>query len=98
PLARRTAWPVVTLLVGLDPLLLNYAGRAYLEPMVILALALVVASIDRLRRQPNWTSMTVLGVVWGFSLLVKPVLLYLAIPLVPTIFAIRKKSGLLALG
>ena len=74
--------------MGLDPLLLNYSGRAYLEPMLILAVALVIAGIDRLVKKPTPTSMAVLGLTWGFSLLVKPVLIYLVVAMVPVLLLV----------
>jgi len=99
PLARTGMVRVVGLLaVGLDPLLLNYAGRGYLEPMLLLAVALVITAIDRLVRDPSPRSMLALGVAWGFSLLVKPILIYLALPLLVALAFVSRRGAALALG
>jgi len=99
PLARTGTVRLVGLLaVGLDPLLLNYAGRGYLEPMLLLAVALVITAIDRLVRDPDSRSMLALGIAWGFSLLVKPVLIYLALPLVVALAFVSKRTVALAFG
>jgi hypothetical protein len=84
--------------VGLDPLLLNYAGRGYLEPMLLAAVALVVASIDRLVRHPTAANGLLLGLAWGASLLVKPILLYLAAPLVAVLVVVRRRAAWYAVG
>lgn len=77
PLAAGRAGMIGLIAVGLDPLLLNYGARTYLEPMMILATALVIATFDAFRRRPSPSSAVALGVSWGVSMLVKPVLVYL---------------------
>jgi len=89
---------VALLAVGLDPLLLNYAGRTYLEPMLILSVALGIAAIDRLVEKPGLRSMAILGLAWGVGLLVKPVLLYLVVALVAALLLVAPRSALFALG
>ena len=86
------------LAVGLDPLLLNYAGRTYLEPMLILSVAVAIAAIDRMVKKPDLRSMAILGVAWGLGLLVKPVLLYLVVGLAAALLLVAPRSALLALG
>jgi len=89
---------VALLAVGLDPLLLNYAGRTYLEPMLILSVALAIAAIDRLVEKPDLRSMAILGLAWGFGLLVKPILLYLVVALAAALLLFAPRSALFALG
>jgi hypothetical protein len=49
----------------------------------------VISAIDRLIRDDSATNTVALGVVWGFSLLVKPVLIYLVVPLMLVLGWIR---------
>ena len=95
---RRRVRHLALLFVGLDPLLLNYAGRTYLEPMLILTVGATIIGIDRLARIPNASNMAILGVAWGLSLLVKPILLYLGLFLVPCMFLFRRRCTKYSLG
>jgi hypothetical protein len=79
PVARAAPARLAALaVVGLDPLLFNYAGRTYLEPMLVLSVAMVLVSLEVVRRRPGLGAAAALGVSLGFSLLVKPILLYFA--------------------
>ncbi|HZN04214.1 MAG TPA: hypothetical protein VFD06_11590 [Candidatus Polarisedimenticolia bacterium] len=79
PVARAAPGRLAALAaVGLDPLLLNYAGRAYLEPLLLLSVALVVVSVEAVRRRPSPATGVLCGLALGLSLLVKPVLIYFA--------------------
>jgi hypothetical protein len=91
----RPGWPhrLVLAAVGLDPLLLNYAGRTYLEPMFVLSVALVILGLDTLRRKPGTAPTLLLGAALGFSLLVKPVLFYF-LPLVPLLMLPQRRAVL----
>src|SRR5207245_5205873 len=83
----------VVLAVGLDPLLLNFSGRAYVEPMLILSIGLVIAAVDRVVRLPTLRNAIVLGLAWGFSLLVKPILILLAVLIVPASFLLSYRAA-----
>ena len=79
PVARASPGRLAALAaVGLDPLLFNYAGRTYLEPLLLLAVAMLVVSIEALRRRPSAVGGILCGLALGLSLLVKPVLIYFA--------------------
>ena len=90
PVARAAPGRLAALAaVGLDPLLLNYSGRNYIEPLFLFSFALVVVAIEGLRRRPSPSTGLLLGLALGFSLLAKPSLIYFA----PFLIAILLPKG-----
>ncbi|HET8945720.1 MAG TPA: hypothetical protein VFQ07_01955 [Candidatus Polarisedimenticolia bacterium] len=93
PVARAAPARLAALaVVGLDPLLFNYAGRTYLEPMLVLSVEMVLVAFEAVRRRAGIGAALALGAALGFSLLVKPILLYF----LPLMLLVLVPSGLRA--
>ena len=84
PIVRTLSAPkLAVLVIGLDPMILNYAGRTYVEPMLIFSVGAILVAFSRYVENASRTNAALLAGAWAFSLLVKPIMMYLPVLLAP---------------